>query len=52
MNNQLPSFAATPGGTTSSKSGEGASDDKTNVMTIAKELGIEAQELADLLKKG
>lgn len=51
MNNQLASFAATPGGASAGRSGgvEGSTED--HIKAIAAEVGMEAQELADLLKK-
>jgi hypothetical protein len=51
MNNQLASFAVTPGGASAGRSGGAEGSTADHIKAIAKEVGMEAQELADLLKK-
>jgi hypothetical protein len=52
MNNNLPSYAVTPGGATQSRAGKDTGkSDAERAKAIAEVVGMEAQELADLLKK-
>ena len=52
LNNNLSSFAATPGGATQAKTADTGKDDSQRAAAIAQVLGIEVSELVDLLKKG
>ena len=51
LNNNLSSFAATPGGTTSGKSVDTGKDDQERLIAIGQVLGMAAQDIVDLLKK-
>jgi len=51
LNNALPSFAATPGGASQAKGGDTGKSDQERAVAIAQVLGMEAADLAALLKK-
>ena len=51
LNNLLPSFTATPGGTTNSNSGKTGKDDQERAKLIANVIGINSDELFKLLEK-
>jgi hypothetical protein len=52
LNNNLPSFAATPGGSHRSKSGDTGKSDSQRLTAIGQVVGMEPTELAALLKRG
>jgi len=51
MNNKLSSASLSPSGAQGGKSSDSNKSDVERIKTIAKVAGMEAQELADLLKK-
>jgi len=52
LNNNLSSFAATPGGSTTSKKSDTGSNDQERLFAIGQVLDMAAQDIVDLLKKG
>ena len=52
LNNSLPSFAATPGGSHRSKSGDTGKSDEQRLSAIVEVVGMKATDIAALLKKG
>ena len=51
LNNNLSSFAATPGGTTSGKQVDTGRDNQERLIAIGQVLDMAAQDIVDLLKK-
>ena len=52
LNNNLSSFAATPGGANTSKKADTGKSNEERLNAIAKVAGVDAQEIANMLKKG
>ena len=52
LNNNLSSFAATPGGSTTGKKVDTGRDDQQRLEIVAQILETPAQDIVDMLKKG
>jgi len=51
LNNALPAYAASLGGTTQARGGDTGKSDQERAVALAEVLGMEASDLAALLKK-